>query len=94
MKKHKIILYILFLIVFSLGMTRLIISNSISTSGTVLGRINEDIKRYETENVVLFEKVLDLSSFSNIYKKADQLGFQSKKTAFSITSVLPIAIKQ
>lgn len=94
MKKHKIILYILFFVVLSLGMTRLIISNGMSTSGNLLAQTNDDIKRIETENVVLFEKVLNLSSFLNISEKADKLGFQPKKTAFSITTVLPIAIKQ
>jgi len=94
MKKHKIILGTLFLTVLSLGLTRLIISNSISTSGTVLAKINDDISNYETENAVLAERVLNLSSFSNISEKADKLGFQPKEAVFSITNILPIAIKQ
>ena len=94
MKKHKIILVVLFLTVFSLGLTRLVISNSMSTSGTILAKIDDDTTSYETENVVLAEKVLTLSSFSNISERADQLGFQPKETVFSITGVLPIAIKQ
>jgi cell division protein FtsL len=94
MQKHKLILLILILAVFSLGAVRLVICNSMSTSGTFLGKINDQIKHYETENAVLGEKVLNLSSFLNISKKADRLGFQPKKTAFSITNTLPIALKQ
>jgi len=94
MKKHKIILTVLLLTVFSLGVTRLVICNSMAISGTLLGKINDEIKNYETQNFLLSEKVLDLSSFINISKKADKLGFQPKKTAYSITDTLPIALKQ
>ncbi|OGH05994.1 MAG: hypothetical protein A2W22_03660 [Candidatus Levybacteria bacterium RBG_16_35_11] len=93
MKNHKIILYILIFTALSLGLTRLIISNNMSTSGTVLGKVSEELSKYQTENLLLSEKVLNLSSFLNISKKADKLGFQPKKTAYSITSVLPIAVK-
>jgi cell division protein FtsL len=94
MKKHKLLIYILLIIAFVLGGVRLVISNSMTTSGTVLSQINDEIDSYYTENVILAEKVLDLSSFSNIIQKADKLGFQQKKTAYSITSSLPIALKQ
>jgi cell division protein FtsL len=94
MKKHRIFLFFLILIFFSLAIVRLVVCNNISTSGTVLGRVNEETLKYETENTMISEKVLHLSSFSVIYEKADKLGFQSKKTAFTVANSLPIALKQ
>ena len=73
---------------------RMVVSNSISTSGTQLGDMNEQISKYETENSILSEKVLNLSSLTNVYEKAEKLGFLSEKTTFSITNSLPVAIKQ
>lgn len=93
MKKHKILLYALFAIVFFLGVTQLVVSNSMSTSGTFLGKVNDELSRFETENLLLSEKILNFSSFLNISQKADKLGFEPKKTAYSVTSVLPIAKK-
>jgi len=91
---YKKIVVFLFLILILLGIGRMAVSNNISTSGTVLGELNEQINNYKTENLILSEKVLDLSSLAKISEKAEKLGFVESENAFSITNSLPVAIKQ
>ena len=94
MKKHKFLLFFLIFTVITLGLVKIIISNGMTTSGTVLGQLNEKVTNYQVENTLLAEKVLNYTSFDNISLKADKLGFVNKKISMSLTSVLPIAIKQ
>lgn len=89
-------IFLLFLIgiIFGLSLVRAIISNGISTSGVELSVIEHDLKVYQAENLILSEKINQLSSLTNIFEKASKIGFTHNKSNFAISSARPLALKQ
>ena len=94
MKKPAVIIGILIITVLVLSIFKTFVSNRISTSGTVLGAIEEKINGYKTENALISEKLYALSSLTSISEKADKLGFIEGKSSFVLTNPVPIALKQ
>lgn len=94
MRKSYLLITILFLVFVGLSVIRSIVSNGMSTSGTELGRMNDKIAAYETENVSLRERFFALSSLNLISSKAAEMGFVEEKKTFSLTRSVPIAAKQ
>lgn len=94
MKKPIFILTILILIITVLFVTRTVVSNRISTSGVALGRTQEALGQYRTENMILREKIFALSSLSHISEVASKKGFVESKSSFAILHGLPIALRQ
>lgn len=92
--RKGIILLILIGTVLSLSIIRAVISNRISTSGVELSTINNDQKKYQTQNMILKEKINELSSLTNIYQKATKKGFTESKSVFAVSSARPLALKQ
>ena len=70
------------------------VSNKMSTKGVLVGKIEEQINKYKTENAILSEKLLVYSSFTNVQKKAFMLGFAKDKRQIVISSSVPLAVKQ
>lgn len=91
MKKYQLVTKLLFIAVLFLAVARVVVSNTLSTSGVALGKINDEISFYQTENAKLSEKFYRLASLSNIATEAARLGFKEKKGNFVLTSPLPIA---
>lgn len=94
MKRPTLILTTLFLAIGVLTFVKIAVSNRISTNGVVLGEVQEKIDKYQTENTILKEKILSLSSLSALSQKATKMGFVEEKNAFVINSPVPIAFKQ
>lgn len=94
MKKYQLIIKILIVLCFLLGGVRVVVSNSISTSGIVLGKINEEISEYKLKNDILKEKLLTLSSLTAIASEAAKFGFTYKSSKYVLTNPIPIAAKQ
>lgn len=94
MKIYELLIKSLILLVLFLGVLRVVVSNSISTSGVKLGKINEEITFYKLENDNLSEKVFSMSSLSQIASEAAKLGFVDNKENFVLTNSLPIAARQ
>lgn len=65
----------------------------LSTSGISLSKIDLEIKKIETENNIISEKVLDGSSLLKIASSASELGFNQTKAHVYISDSLPIAKK-
>jgi len=86
MKKHNLILTILILAALSLAVVRVVISNTMATSGLALDRINEQITLYKTQNEVLEEKYLVLSSLTFLATEAARLGFTDSKGSLVLTN--------
>lgn len=80
--------------VIMLSLVQVFISNSFSTKGILLNDIESKIKSYKKENAFLNEKLLLVSSFTNISSQASQLGFVTEKSYVSLTSPLPLALKR
>lgn len=93
MKKGLLLLCLIGVVVV-LSLVRAVISNRISTSGVELSSINNDQKKYQTQNMILKEKINELSSLTYIYEKATKKGFTESKSTFAISSARPLALKQ
>ena len=91
--KKTIILILLIVTVFSLSLVRAVISNRISTSGLELSQIENNLNAYKSENLILKEKINDLSSLTHISTIAAGLGFTETKTSFTVSSARPIALR-
>jgi len=94
MRKPTLIIGTLLILVIILSVVRIFVSNRIATSGTVLGKVQEQISYYKLENAVLSERLYLESSLTNISSKARELGYTDKKTGFVLSGQLPVALKQ
>jgi len=94
MKKYCLVLGALILLVSSLVIIRTFISNNVSTSGIVLGSIQEQIDSYKLDNSLLSQQVYSLSSLTNIASKASKIGLTNKQEEYVLSNSYPIAVKQ
>lgn len=94
MKKPFTLIILLLFIVFTLSTVRTIVSNGMSTSGSLFSGLNEELLYYKTENASLKERIYIKSSLANIASEAAKLGFVDQKSSFAVSSALPIAAKQ
>lgn len=86
MKRSNLILTGLVLISLGLAVVRIVVSNTMTTSGLALDQINKDLNSYKIQNEVLEEKYLVLSSLTFIASEAARLGFTDTKTNLVLTS--------
>ncbi len=93
MKKPGLILIFLIGLIIVLSVVKVVLYNRLSTSGVFVGKIEEEINIYKTQNTILSEKLLSLSSLENISTKATKLGFVKEYSSMILGS-LPLAIKQ
>jgi len=94
MKKPILTITILISIILILSVVKIFVSNRIATSGVFLGKIEEEINSYKTQNAQLSEKIYTLSSLTNVSQKALQLGYIDQKTDFVLNTQVPVAFKQ
>lgn len=94
MKKPILLIGILFLTIVVLFGARAAVSNRLSTSGVTLGKTQDEMNKYRTQNIQLKEKIYSLSSLSHVSSEAAKLGFVESKTNFALTRSHPIALKQ
>lgn len=92
MKRPIICISILVIIVISLSIVQIFISNKLSTSGIELAIIQFKIGKYKVENAILAEKLLTASSYTYISNKAEIEGFIESKSPIYISREFPIAI--
>ncbi|OGH29383.1 MAG: hypothetical protein A3B41_01115 [Candidatus Levybacteria bacterium RIFCSPLOWO2_01_FULL_37_26] len=95
MKRHKItITSAFFLIIILLSIVQAIVSNRLSTSGIVLGKIEEETRYYKTENAALAEGIFLETSLNNIASRAAVLGFVKEKSPLVLTTSDVVAVRQ
>lgn len=94
MERSKKLIIFLFLLIVSLTFVRIAVSNKISTNGAVLGKLQDQISDYQTKNILLKEKISNLSSLYNVSSEAGKMGFITSKNGFVVKTGLPIAAKQ
>lgn len=78
-------------VVFSL--VQVFVSNRLSTTGLVLGKLEEEIAFYEKQNSLLSEKLLLSSSLVHLASAAAEFGFIEEKSQVTLKSPLPIAFR-
>jgi len=94
MKKPISLIFLVIFMIIILSIIKTVVSGRLSTSGVSLSKIEEEINNYKTQNIILREKLLTVSSLNNIVSKATLLGFVEKKSEFILSKPLPLAIKQ
>jgi cell division protein FtsL len=93
MKKPVIIIAFIFTIIIGLSLVQINLSNQISTAGTELAKLEQQVAEYKRQNIVLKEQVLEASSLTNISKKAETLGFAPTKSQVYLNTPLPLALR-
>lgn len=94
MKKTLLLLGSMLMIIFVLSIVQVIASNRLSTTGLTLGKLQDEIHRYKTENAMLRETVLEASSLTHIASAAGTLGFVEAKTHVYVGAPQPIAVQR
>lgn len=94
MRKPFLIIVTLIIIILGLSFARSIISNSMSTSGSMLSDIQEQSQTYELENSIMREKIFSYSSLTSVASVAAKLGFVDHKNVVSFSEKMPIAVRQ
>ncbi len=94
MKKPFYFIAIIITIIFCLSIVQVVISNSLSTTGVELAKIEDDLYDYKQENDTLRQKMLIASSLTQIASMASELGFVSQKSNIYLSTPLPLAVKQ
>lgn len=91
MKRSTLTILFLFLATIGFSVLKSAVSNGYSTSGPMLAKVNAQMKEYKTENILLKEKLLKLSSLNRISSEAGKIGFVERKSYFSVSSPIPLA---
>ncbi|MBU2632105.1 hypothetical protein KKG52_00135 [Patescibacteria group bacterium] len=91
MKRSTLIIVFLLLITVGLLISKSMVSNNYSTSGPELAKMDTQVKEYKTENILLKEKLLKLSSLNQISSEAGKIGFVERKSYFSLSKSVPLA---
>lgn len=77
--KKIFVLISLFSIILILSLIQIGVSNRLSTDGVVLSTIQQQVEEYRKENIVLKEKVDNLSSYDHIASAAAEMGLVVKE---------------
>ena len=93
MKRPIYFILFIFVTIIALSLVQIGTSNQISTAGSELAAMQQKVDAYKKENMVLQEKILEASSFTNISKKAEKLGYIPSKKEISLTTPLPLALR-
>lgn len=94
MRTPKIYIGLTLVAIVVLSILRVTVTNTISTNGVDLGKIQEEVKEYKKQNAILHQKVLEVSSLQYIASKAGELGYVDSKKQIVLSSPLPIALKR
>ena len=94
MRKPVLIITFLIGIIISLSIVKAIVHNRLSTSGVFVGRVEEEISSYKTQNAILSEKLLTLSSLTNIKERAKKEGFTNERNLLMVLKTSkPLAVR-
>lgn len=94
MKKPLFFLSLLFMTILVLSVVQVVATNRLSTTGTTLGALQDEIKKYKTENAILKETVLEASSLTQIASSAATLGLEPSKSHVFVGQPQPIALQR
>jgi cell division protein FtsL len=93
-KPAHIILFFVGIIVL-LSVVKVIAYNGLSISGVFVGKVEDEINFYKTQNAILSEKLLTLSSLTNISERAEKEGFiNENRSIMIIEKSKSLAVKQ
>ncbi|MBF8250327.1 MAG: hypothetical protein HW400_928 [Candidatus Levybacteria bacterium] len=93
MKKPYLIITFLLGLVIVLSVGNAFLRNMLSTSGIYVGRTEQEISFYKTQNAILSEALLTASSLTNTLGKAEESGFTNNNTLMVLKTSRPLAVK-
>lgn len=82
------------LIIIILSLVQIVVSNQLSTTGLVLGKLEDQLKIVKENNFALQEQVLISSSFTTIASSASSLGYIERKSQIYLTTSAPLALNR
>ena len=95
MKKSYLIMIFLIGLIISLSIVKAVAYNRLSSSGVFVGKLGDSIDYYKTQNTVLSERLLTLSSLAHIANKALELGFVEEDSSLMVLKTSrSLAVKQ
>lgn len=90
MKRTGVLFTILGVVIATLLMVQISVSNMLSTGGIKLSDIQDQIQGLQRQNAILKEKILSVSSLTYISEQAGKEGFiQDKTQAVVVTNDQP-----
>ncbi len=93
MRKKRVILTAIIGVFIVLSLVQVVLSNSLSTTGIVLSRLESEVSLYQRQNSILREAVLSDTSLTKIASKAASLGFSKDSSQIVVSGSVPIAAK-
>lgn len=93
MKKAYLLITFLLGVTIALAMGKAVLQNTLSTSGVVVDKIDQEISYYKTQNAILSEQLLTISSLTNIEEKAKQAGFVKENSSMVIKTSSSLAVR-
>jgi len=94
MKNPKNILITLVALLILAAIGKIVVVSSSTTNGTQLSKLQSDIDSLDTQNTILKEKLLGLTSLHTIASEAATMGFVEPKNTYYITSSTHLAAKE
>lgn len=79
--------------IISLCVGQVIVSNKLSTSGSVLDSLRHDATRFQEENAVLKTELASASSLTNLSQKAKEKGFIKDSSPLVLVAGQTFALK-
>jgi cell division protein FtsL len=93
MRKAYVLIILLLTIVVILSIGKVVVYNTLSTSGIFVSKTEQEINFYKTQNAILSEELLVVSSLTNIAEKAKESGFINKNTLMVLKTSESLAVK-
>lgn len=93
MRKKRVVLFIIVGVFIALSLVQVVLSNSLSTTGIALSRLENEVARYQRLNSMLRETILTETSLTKIASSAATFGFLQQSSQIVIDSSIPIAAR-
>ena len=94
MRKPSLIITFLIGIIIALSIVKAVVYNRLSTTGVFVSKVEEEVNSYKTQNAKLLEKLLTLSSLTNIKERAKKEGFTNQdKSLMVLKTSKPLAVR-
>lgn len=91
--RKKFIVSIMMSMLVALSLVQAILSNSLSTTGIALARLENEVVEYKRQNALLHELILNETSLTKIASKAATFGYTPGSSQIVVSGSVPIAAK-
>ncbi|MBI2442572.1 MAG: hypothetical protein HYV40_01530 [Candidatus Levybacteria bacterium] len=94
MKKLLFLFTGLLSIIIVLTITRAVVSNTLSTSGIDLNRLDDEIHTYKRETALMEEKLLHAAAYTTLQEEAKKRGYEQATSQIILSSPIPMALNR